>query len=62
MPFNIKFYFKIVRWTACGGVRLAFGANYGNQIISGPFVSGLNFASKNSLAGGCRGGGVRRKL
>ena len=33
-------------------------ANYGNQINSGPFVSGLNFASKNSLARGCRGGKV----
>ena len=63
MPFNIKFYFKMVRRTAFGGVRLAFGANYGNQINSGPFVSGLNFASKNSLAG-CwgGGGGVRCKL
>ena len=56
MPINIKFYFKMVMLTAFGGVRLAFGENYGNQINSGPFVSGLNFASKNSLAGGCWGG------
>ena len=49
-PLNIKFYFKKVRRTTFGGVRLAFGVNYGNQINSGPFVSGLNFASKNSLA------------
>ena len=43
-------YFKKARRTTFGGVRSAFGVNYGNQINSGLFVSGLNFASKNSLA------------